>query len=243
MRSSLPRARVRLMKGTLMKSSPRRFRLRSKILLSLVATIALLALWIAFDLNRTHSTELRRFDANEVARLETAMWRSYYERRRVRLFNELAELLRTQYRFSYWKSNRVAFSAARAAFVFKDGRNRADYERALPDLLDFYRAIREASDVPFDVERVAQLELEWWIVHRECARYKDGDLARALAEAAAEIYRIPAERLSEHGRLRAEAMTIRDTRAAAGGVTEADWARIDALLHASWQSLHKAVNS
>jgi hypothetical protein len=231
------------MKGTQMKSSPRRFRLRSKILLSLVALVALLILWIAFDLNRTHSTELRRFDADEVARLETAMWRSYYERRRVSLFTQLSELLRTQYRFSFWKSNRVAFSAARAAFVFKDGHNRADYERALPDLRNFYGAIREASDVPFDVERVARLELEWWIVHRERARHKEGDLARALAEAAAEIYRVPVERMAEHGRLRAEAMSIRDTRAEAGGVTEADWARIDALLHASWQSLHKAVNS
>ena len=226
-----------------MKSSPRRFRLRSKILLSLLALVALLALWIAFDLNRTHATELRKFDADEVARLETAMWRSYYERRRVRLFRELSELLRTQYHFSYWKSNRVAFNAARAAFVFKDGHNRAEYERALPDLRAFYQAIREASDVPFDVERVAQLELEWWIVHRERAHHREGDLARALAEAAAEIYRVPVERMDEHGRLRAEAMTIRDTRAEAGGVTEADWARIDALLHASWQSLHKAVNS
>jgi hypothetical protein len=67
--------------------------------------------------------------------------------------------------------------------------------------------------------------------------------ARALAEAAAEIYRVPSERMSEHGRLRAEAMLIRDTRAAQGVVTEADWARIDALLHASWQSLYRAVNS
>jgi hypothetical protein len=231
------------MKGTQMKSSPRRFRLRSKILLSLAALIALLALWITFDLKRTHSTDLRQFDADEVARLETSMWRSYYERRRVRLFRKLAELLRTQYRFSYWKSNRVAFNAARAAFVFKDGRNRADYERALPDLRDFYGAIREAGNIPFDVERAARLELEWWIVHRERARHREGDLARALAEAAAEIYGVPVERMAEHGRLRADAMTIRDTRAEAGGVAEADWSRIDALLHASWQSLHKAVNS
>ena len=226
-----------------MKSSPRRFRLRSKILLSLAAAFVLLALWIAFDLNRTHSTDLRQFDADEVARLETTMWRSYYERRRVSLFRELAELLRTQYRFSYWKSNRVAFNAARAAFVFKDGHNRAEYERALPDLRNFYGAIREAGNISFDVERAARLELEWWIVHRERARHREGDLARALAEAAAEIYGVPVERMAEHGRLRAEAMTIRDTRAEAGGVTEADWSRIDALLHASWQSLHKAVNS
>lgn len=226
-----------------MKSSPRRFRLRSKILLTFAALIALLALWIASDLGRTHSTEIRKFDADEVARLETAMWRSYYERRRVSLFMQLGELLRTQYRFPYWQSHRVAFSAARAAFRFKDGRSRADYERAVPDLRDFYHAIRQASDVPFDTERVARLELEWWIVHRERAKYQEGDLARALAEVAAEIYRVPVERMSEHGRLRAEAMTVRDTRAESGGVTEADWSRIDALLHASWQSLHKAVNS
>ncbi|HJR05693.1 MAG TPA: hypothetical protein VJ842_00235 [Pyrinomonadaceae bacterium] len=226
-----------------MKSSPRRRTLRSKILLAFAALIALVTLWIAFDLNRTHSTEIRKFDADEVARLETAMWRSYYERRRVSLFMQLGELLRTQYRFPFWQSNRVAFSAARAAFRFKDGHNRADYERALPDLRDFYNAIRQTSDVPFDVERAARLELEWWIVHRERARYKEGDLARALAEVAAEIYRVPVERMLEHGQLRAEAMTIRDTRAEAGGVTEPDWSRIDALLHASWQSLHKAVNS
>ena len=28
-----------------------------------------------------------------------------------------------------------------------------------------------------------------------------------------------------------------------GGVTEADWTRIDELLHQSWRSLHEAVNS
>ncbi len=37
-------------------------------------------------------------------------------------------------------------------------------------------------------------------------------------------------------------MTVRDTKADAGGVTEVDWARIDELLHASWQSLFHAVN-
>jgi hypothetical protein len=47
----------------------------------------------------------------------------------------------------------------------------------------------------------------------------------------------------EHGRLRAEAMTIRDTKAEAGGVTEADWARIDELLHQSYRSLYEAVSS
>jgi len=47
----------------------------------------------------------------------------------------------------------------------------------------------------------------------------------------------------EHGRLRAEAMTIRDTKAENGGVTEADWIHINELLKESWRSLAKAVKS
>ena len=206
-----------------------------------VLVIVLLA-WAAYDLYAPRRTSLREFDADEVARLETAMWRSYYSRQRVKLFGEAAELLRTQYRLPLLRSNAVAYRAAKAAFVFKDGHARADYERALPDLVSFYRSIRAVSDTDFDVERAARLELEWWIVHRERRRHAPGDLDRALADLQAEIFRLPAERFAEHARLRAEAMTIRDDKADAGGVTEEDWRRIDELLHGSWRSLHAAVN-
>jgi hypothetical protein len=206
------------------------------------ALVLLLAAWVAYDLYSSRRTSLRDFDADEVARLDTAMWRSYYSRRRVRLFAQACELLRTQYRLPFWRSNAVAYRAAKAAFVFKDGHSRADYERALPDLLSFYKSIRSVSDTDFDPERAARLELEWWIVHRERKQHAPGDLERALAELESELYRIPAERLLEHARLRAEAMDIRDTKAEQGGVTEEDWKRIDELLHESWRSLHAAVN-
>lgn len=207
------------------------------------ALVLVLLAWAAFDLYAPHRTSMREFDADEVARLETAMWRSYYSRQRVKLFREAAELLRTQYRLPPLRSNAVAYRAAKAAFVFKDGRSRADYERALPDLVSFYQSIRAVSDTDFDVERAARLELEWWIVHRERRRRAPGDLDRALADLQAEIFRVPAERFTEHARLRAEAMEIRDTKADQGGVTEEDWRRIDELLHRSWRSLHVAINS
>jgi hypothetical protein len=199
--------------------------------------------WVLYDLYGPHTAHLREFDADEVARLETAMWRSYYEKERVRLFNQLSELLRTQYEMPLVRSNQVAYYAANAAFVFKKGKQRSDYEEALPDLVKFYQSLRNMSDIPFDVDRAARLELEWWIIHRERAKHPPGDLERALAELQAEIYKIPIERLLEHGRLRAEAMTIRDTKAEAGGVTEADWAKIDELLHQSWRSLAAAVKA
>jgi hypothetical protein len=185
---------------------------------------------------------MRSFDPDEVARLETAMWRSYYARQKVRLYNQLAELLRTEYNLPFIRSNTVAYQAARAAFVFKDGRNRQDYEKALPYLVSFYSSVREVSDVPFDVDRAARLEVEWWIIHRERGSHAPGDLARALAELSSALYQMPAERFAEHARLRAEAMTIRDTKADMGGVTDEDWVEIDKLLHASWRSLKVAVN-
>ena len=209
------------------------------ILLLLVVLIG----GVLYDLYYPRTTHLREFDSDEVARLETAMWRSYYEKQQVRLFNQLTELLRTQYHLPLIRSNQVAYYAANAAFVFKQGRERKDYEKALPDLVKFYTEIRKLSDIPFDVDRVARLELEWWIIHRQRGQHKPGDLEKALAELQAEIYRMPVERMMEHGRLRAEAMTIRDTKAEAGGVSEADWTAINELLKQSWGSLAKAVRS
>jgi hypothetical protein len=199
--------------------------------------------WAAFDLFSSRQTDIRRFDPEEVARLDTAMWRSYYGKRRVALFRRLAELLRTQYRMPLLRSHLVAYQAAKAAFIFKDGKSRADYEKALPNLLSFYAEIRKVSNVEFDAQRAARLELEWWIIHRERAKYQAGDLERALAELAAELYQMPAERMMEHARLRADAMRIRDRKAEEGGVTEEDWKKIDELLRASWLSLSHAVNN
>src|SRR5437016_7598295 len=221
--------------------SPRRK--RKIVVRALVLVIALVICGVLYDLYFPRTTHMREFDPDEVARLETAMWRSYYDKQRLRLFNELSELLRTQYHMPLIRSNQVAYYAANAAFVFKQGKERADYEKALPDLLKFYSAIRKLSDTPFDVDRAAHLELEWWIIHRQRAQLAPGDLDKALAELQAEIYRVPIERLMEHGHLRAEAMTIRDTKAENGGVTEADWARINDLLKESWRSLAKAAKS
>lgn len=217
---------------------------KKRIVIRVVALVSgLLICGALYDLYYPRTTRMREFDPDEVARLETAMWRAYYEKQRLRLFRQLGELLRTQYGMPPIRSTVVAYYAADAAFVFKKGHERSDYEKALPDLIKFYGAVRKMSDIPFDVDRAARLELEWWIVHRERTQHPPGDLDKALAELQAEIYRVPVDRVMEHGRLRAEAMTIRDTKAKNGGVTEADWARIDELLKESWRSLAKALKA
>lgn len=213
------------------------------VIRSIAVVLALGVGAVLYDLYYPRTAKMREFNPDEVARLETAMWRSYYEKKQLQLFNQLSELLRTQYHMPLVRSNKVAYHAANAAFTFKEGKTRTDYEKAWPDLVKFYGAIREISDIPFDVDRVARLELEWWIIHRERWKRPVDDLPRALAELQSAIYGVPVERLIEHGRLRADAMKVRDTKGEAGGMTEEDWSKINDLLRQSWRSLAEAVKT
>lgn len=207
---------------------------------------ALLALliWLFVDVFVPRKHSLREFDPAEVARLETAMWRSYYDRDPVLLFWQLAGGLRQQFRAPFWRSFGLAFQATRAAFVFKQGQSRTDYQRALPILISYYQSIQELSAEQFDIRRMATLELEWWIVHRQRDRYSYSDLANALAQTSAVLYSRSAPEFTAYAQLRADAMRLCDE---AGrhptGATEADWQQIEQGLNQAWGALHKLVRT
>jgi hypothetical protein len=201
--------------------------------------IAAASLWAVYDLTRPPTGKLREFDPAAVAHVETAMWRSYYDGRRVALFAQLAELMRSQYQAAWLRSYVAAFRAASAAFVFKEGRNPGEYERALPNLEKFYRSLLPPG---VNSSRAARLELEWWIAHRERATQPTERLTEALANLQAAIYDMPATAFVEHARLRAQAMLLRDRKAANGGVAEEDWREINRLLHRSWTLVRQAVS-
>jgi hypothetical protein len=214
---------------------------RAKIAASIAAGAVLS--WAAWDLYAPRSHSLRDFRPDEVGRLETAMWKSYYAHERLSLFGELATLLRRQYDLPALRSYFVAYHAARAAVAFQRGQQHSDCDKALPDVAKFYGAIRQVSSEPFDIQRAARLELDWWIVHRERASHPREDLDRTLAELQGELYHLPASQVMGHAKLRAEAMLIRDRAAENGTPTEQQWAEIEQLLRSSWRSLWEAVNA
>ncbi len=199
------------------------------------------AVYAGVDLLWPLHADLRGFNPVSLGERETEMWRAYYERKPVLLFFELSQILRSQFGFPPLRSILGAFHASRAAFVFKDGKSRSDYELALPMLREYFSEIHRTGNIDFDVRRAASAELEWWIVHRERGRYPADALGRACAEAAAALYLVPPESALEHGNLRAAAMVVRDTCAAAGGVAEENWRQIDTLLVECYESLHKEL--
>ena len=204
--------------------------------------LLLLAAWITADLIVPVKTDIRQFDPQVVAHLDTEMWRSYYDRKPLKLFFQLGALMRRQFHAPFWRSQLIAFHAAKAAFVFKKGKERADYEKALPNLEKYYTFIHNMSTTNFDVQAAARLELKWWIVHRQRAQQQGGDLEKALAESAAVIYEIAPEKLDAYAKYRAEAMQIRDNEQEKDGVSEAEWLQISNLLNQSWRALHNEVN-
>jgi hypothetical protein len=63
---------------------------RKRILATLAIVLGGMLVWVSIDLSDRSRHDLHQFDGHEVARLETAMWRSYYSHERFNLFRELA---------------------------------------------------------------------------------------------------------------------------------------------------------
>jgi hypothetical protein len=202
-----------------------------------------LALWIGTDFLVPVQHSIRAFDAAAVAEKDSEMWQSYYRKERLTLFYQLADALRDQFGAPMWRSWGLAWWAAKAAFDFKNGTSRADYEKALPTLETYFAGIRALSVEPFDTKKAARAELDWWIVHRERGQHSPGALANALAQAASVLYNQPPTDFVDYARHRAEAMRIRDdTAIQPGGTTPAHWTAIRQQLDSSWAELHRAVN-
>ena len=183
--------------------------------------------------------DLRGFEPADIARLETAMWRDYYDKRYVALFYHLYASTRTQFGFSPFRSLHIALSAAEAARTFQPTRSRQEADAALPALVAYYRDFAPAAPAVFDVGEVARLELDWWQARREAVSPDDYGLTIARVAALTYGKGLDDSGLRQFGVARAEAMAFRDARGE--GITEADWATIETQLVGAYRSLKASV--
>jgi hypothetical protein len=199
----------------------------------------LFSVWIAIDINYPFKTDISKINAVETANLEGGMWRSYYEKKPVKLFMQSAQLMRDMFHIPFWRSYLVSYYNAKAAFVFKDGHNRDDYEKAFPYLEKYYRHINDISKIPFDPDSAAKSELEWWIIRRYRQEHPPAEWEKYISETSSIVYHIPAEEFKDYAHLRVQAMLLRDQKDAA--ITEKDWQQINHVLISAWQSFGKVV--
>ena len=206
---------------------------------TVVFTLALLFGAMVAYASWPRKADLRAFEPAEIARLETAMWRDYYDKRYVALFGHLYELSRTQFGFAPLDSVRIALSAAQAAKAFQPTGSRAAAYAALPPLVTYYRLLASAAPGGFDVTEVARLELDWWQARREAVDPEQYGVI--VARVAAVTYGKPVDdpSLLMSGIGRADAMAYRD--ALGQAMTDPDWSEIECRLRRAYSSLKAAV--
>jgi len=183
------------------------------------------------------------FGADELAMLETRMWKAYYRRQPARLFGWLVLGLREQAGASWPRAFVASLWLTKAAAQFS--RADADYDRFAPDIGRGYRLLGLPNDV--DALEVARRELRWWVVRREIGLAAGSAAGDAITSLYAAIYQLPEAAVAEAGRLRGAAAEVRDRGAAADpdgptGPGRAYWPEVARLLRASYRSLLEAVS-
>ncbi|HET8670044.1 MAG TPA: hypothetical protein VFM05_05290 [Candidatus Saccharimonadales bacterium] len=179
--------------------------------------------------------DLRKFDYKKTATLDAEMWRAYYDHHFFRMFALLLKLMRSQFQFGWILALRAAYYAAVAAIDWRVSFGNENHRRVQKRLVKFYKLISDHAREPFDYKKAAEIEAEWWAIHRYPTRYEK-PLESSLAEGMAAIYNGDPEDFLAYGKKRADAMLLRDSKKA-----KPDWEKITSLLFASWKGVHDAV--
>ena len=201
-----------------------------------VAAVAIVALAAAYICVPRHA-DLTRFDPGAMARLETSMWRHYYEKRYLSLLADLYDVARNEYGFSPLDSLRLAITSASAAKSFQPSTSRAEAEAALPSLIAYFRILSQAAPAQIEIEDAAVTELAWWQARREAVTPEQ--YGPMIARVATLVYGVDGEDLRRSGLVRAQAMAYRDAHAAT--MTEADWSAVAAQLELAYGLLKIAL--
>jgi hypothetical protein len=159
---------------------------------------------------------VRSFDPRAVGSWECRAWETYYQRRWVAFLIASVAMVRSAFEMTWPRTLVGAWLVLRANMVWAPyPDNDPDEARRLMRL--FYRLLRKCSGASFDPVRAAELEVEWWRVHRE-GQHADGSaggepsptLVDALAGLYAYTYGVEPDSVRQAAALRAEAMDVSD---------------------------------
>jgi len=181
--------------------------------------------------------DLRTFDPEAAARLETEMWRAYYGHNYQALAGAIYSLHRDVYHFSPGDSAQLAYDSGKAAQLFQPTNGRAEAQVALPWLVKYYTLLRDRSGEAFDPDKAARLELDWWQLRREKAT--PAQYGVVVAQVAEELFQVQNEHIERAAQLRAEMMEYRDDRR--GRMEADDWDHIAQNLIESYRELKTGV--
>lgn len=128
----------------------------------------------------------RAFDPRRIGALEAAAWIAYYRREWGRLLWSSLQLTRQMFGLPWPLTLRGAWLVLRGNQLWAPNPDN-DPDGARRVMARFYALVARHHGERFDPVRAAELEVEWWRVHR-AHQYGDLDGSRPLVEALASLY-------------------------------------------------------
>ena len=167
-------------------------------------------------LSRRHSP--RDFDPVALGRLETLAWASYYRHEWGKALRAFVGMVDAGFGLGPRLTLVAAWHVLRANQAWAPVPDN-DPDAARASMERFYRLVLAHSDLVFEPVQAAELEVEWWRLHR--AHQRDSaatreDLERSLVDLYSHVYSAPRDSVQEAARRRAEAMDVSDAWVAAG---------------------------
>ncbi len=188
---------------------------------------------------------MRSFDPRAVGTLECRAWETYYRREWLAFLRASVDLVRAAFRMPWPSTLWGAWLVLRANQKWAPSPVN-DPDAARRFMAAFYRLLVRANPgLGIDPVRAAEIEVEWWRVHRAHQGGAEGfeALVDALAAIYAYTYSVEADSVRAAAELRAEAMDVSDAWVERGCSSEdPELARERALLVRSYAALLAAVH-
>ncbi len=146
----------------------------------------------AWRRGRRRGVAHRAFDPRRVGELECDAWVAYYRREWIKFLRSAIGLTRHTFGLSWPATLYGAWLVLRANQLWAPFPNN-DPDGCRRTMERFYRLVALQHAEPYDPVRAAELEVEWWRVHRE-HQHGSGDerlLIDALAALYAYVYGVP----------------------------------------------------
>src|SRR5262249_16271679 len=129
----------------------------------------------------------RSFDPNRVGKLETVTWVSYYRREWLKFLR--AAVLVTRHAFGLsWPATLYGASLVLRANQQWAPQSDNDPDAARRSIERFYARLKREHGERYDPRMAAELEVDWWRIHREHQRQGSEFDEQALIEALANLY-------------------------------------------------------
>lgn len=195
-------------------------------------------------------SNLQPFYPRKVAYYEKAGWAAYYAREWAHAFELMIQLNREQFRMPLLTAILAAIDIVRASIAFAPLQNN-NVPAAKKHIERYYEKARRTVGIEADAKTLAELEIDYWIVHRQLARERkqaveDGKgaidnsapMVESLVCLHAALFKAPPAAVRRSAELRAQAAVAVDR--ITGGYTAdevADWDEVEQKLGAAYDAL------